>query len=277
MDAISDIFFHVPGQRVELYPYKLLVAGNSVMAPNEKAIRRRYHSQLLIFTIAGRGRIELQGNTFAATEGSVVWLDTSAEYAHGCDPTASNWIYKWISFHGYSLDRLFDIVQGWTDPVFRPREFKSTKSKLERILKSLGRRQQVSDSNCSAVIAEILASLVADRRDRNLGGAKPDVLGSLFHAVRRDVARKWCIADFANYCNVSSSQLYRIFKKRVGTSPMDWLRHERIVLAKQQLVQTDDRIAAVALRCGYPNPYHFSRDFRRGVGMPPTKFRRIWK
>ncbi|MNT85189.1 HTH-type transcriptional activator Btr [compost metagenome] len=55
---------------------------------------------------------------------------------------------------------------------------------------------------------------------------------------------------------------------------MDWLRHERINRAKRLLVEPDAKVSAVAAHCGYPDPYHFSRDFRRLTGYTPTKFKR---
>ncbi|HEX6677280.1 MAG TPA: helix-turn-helix domain-containing protein, partial [Actinomycetes bacterium] len=33
-------------------------------------------------------------------------------------------------------------------------------------------------------------------------------------------------------------------------------------------------VAAVARDCGFANPYHFSRRFRRAYGQPPGRYRR---
>jgi AraC-like DNA-binding protein len=72
---------------------------------------------------------------------------------------------------------------------------------------------------------------------------------------------------------LSSSQVHRRFQKVVGSSPMNWLRRERMNAAKRLLVQTDTPISEVALCCGYPDPLHFSREFRRVTGLSPTAFR----
>ena len=78
----------------------------------------------------------------------------------------------------------------------------------------------------------------------------------------------------AALARLSQSQFFRRFREMVGTTPMDWLRHERINQAKRLLVGPDAKVSAVAAVCGYPDPYHFSRDFRRLTGYTPTKFRR---
>jgi AraC-like DNA-binding protein len=98
-------------------------------------------------------------------------------------------------------------------------------------------------------------------------------MADMMQRMRMDLGRDWAIADFSALLGLSSSQLHRRFSKVVGSTPMDWLRRERMNAAKRLLVQTDLPVSEVAVRCGYPDPLHFSREFRRLTGSSPTNFR----
>jgi AraC-like DNA-binding protein len=73
---------------------------------------------------------------------------------------------------------------------------------------------------------------------------------------------------------MSASHFSRIFKAAFGTSPIDWLRRERISQAKRRLVETTDAIKEIAEQTGYSDRFFFSKDFRRLTGHTPREFRR---
>ncbi len=69
--------------------------------------------------------------------------------------------------------------------------------------------------------------------------------------------------------HTSESNLYRLFRNRHGMSPYAFLRQTRLERAAQLLKSTGEPIAEIALRCGYRNLSHFTRDFRIKYGSPP--------
>ncbi len=58
-------------------------------------------------------------------------------------------------------------------------------------------------------------------------------------------------------------------------TPHQYVIRRRIERAKQLLKQSDLRIVDIALACGFANQSHFSRHFRRIVGISPKEFRHI--
>jgi AraC-like DNA-binding protein len=59
----------------------------------------------------------------------------------------------------------------------------------------------------------------------------------------------------------------------MGTSPIDWLRRERITNAKRRLVESDEPVKRIAEQVGYHDRFFFSRDFKQVTGQTPTEFR----
>jgi AraC-like DNA-binding protein len=72
---------------------------------------------------------------------------------------------------------------------------------------------------------------------------------------------------------MSVSSFHRQFKAATGTSPIDWLKRERINQAKKRLLETDDTIGAIADETGYYDQFYFSKDFKRMTKLSPTEYR----
>ena len=273
----EEIHFHTPAKFADAFPYLALVAGSRTARPEEAPIRKRFHQHVFVYTTGGCGLIEVRGQRFLAETGSVAWLDTAQAYAHSCATDSESWPYLWMGIEGHGLDALYQFLGVQQSPLFVPRDLQTARAAFEAVSGYLAQRSPATDALASAAISGLIADMIGPR----LTGREPgeDAPGeyrllAVLSALREDLARAWTIDDLAVLARLSQSQLFRRFREMVGTTPMDWLRHERINQAKRLLVSPDAKVAAVAAVCGYPDPYHFSRDFRRLTGYTPTKFRR---
>jgi len=72
----------------------------------------------------------------------------------------------------------------------------------------------------------------------------------------------------------SDSYFRKLFKSFTGSAPLDYLHHLRIELAKRQLQQYHGivSIKAIALGCGFNDPYYFSRVFKKHEGISPQGY-----
>lgn len=82
------------------------------------------------------------------------------------------------------------------------------------------------------------------------------------------------LAHLARAASLSTAQLCRLFQRQVGASPMRHLNRLRVERACDLLRKTTLNVAEVAHAVGFNDPLHFSRVFRRQVGMPPSAWRR---
>lgn len=272
-DESNSIFFHTPGRHADAFPYKILVAGRTHFGHRDGLVTRRFHHHTLICTLSGQGLIETGGSRAAAGPRTIAWLDTSMSYAHGCHPDADHWRYLWMSIEGHGLDAVFSFLRVAGNPLFAT-QGEGVAAGFERAIQNLARRGQTTDAISSAVVAGLVETLVAERGEPDSSEDRGERVLRVMREVRADIARNWPIEELVAISNLSASQLHRQFKQKTGTTPMDWIRHERMNLAKRLLIAADIKIAAVALSCGYADPYHFSRDFRRIAGQSPSEFRR---
>ena len=270
----DEIYFHTPG-RTEAFPYGVMAAGRTTAGPSEPPIRRRFNQHVLILTLAGIGEVEVEGRSFECLAGSVAWLDTSREYRHACASGSQAWSYLWFGMRGFGLDETATMLGARSNPVVAPKAGAELFLQFSEIKQRLADHHTDSEPDNSAAVASIIAALATGGAPEQSSSASlHQPMAVMIQRVRMDLGRDWAIADFSVLLGLSSSQLHRRFRKAVGSTPMDWLRRERMNAAKRLLVQTDTTISDVAAHCGYPDPLHFSREFRRVTGSSPTTFRR---
>lgn len=76
--------------------------------------------------------------------------------------------------------------------------------------------------------------------------------------------------------NVAAMNLYyfaRLFKQSTGLSPHRYVLEQRIKLAKQLLHAPETTVLEAGVRTGFADQTHFTKVFRRFVGVTPAKFR----
>ena len=81
------------------------------------------------------------------------------------------------------------------------------------------------------------------------------------------------VAYFAEKANLSPSYFSDLIRKETGTNPKDFISLFMIEEAKRRLVETKDDISEIAYRLGLEDPAHFTRMFKRLVGMTPKEYR----
>jgi two-component system response regulator YesN len=75
-----------------------------------------------------------------------------------------------------------------------------------------------------------------------------------------------------NWVGVSESHLSKLFVKDAGVKFIDYLTRIRIQKAKD-LMGTGMKLYEISESVGYPNPEHFSRVFKKEVGLSPAQYR----
>ena len=100
-----------------------------------------------------------------------------------------------------------------------------------------------------------------------------DRLRPAMDRMRVDLHRELPVAVLADCVDLSVSQFHACFKAALGCSPITWMRRQRLAEAQRLLLTTSEPIQRIAERCGYSDPYHFSRLFRRHAGRSPSRWR----
>ncbi len=91
------------------------------------------------------------------------------------------------------------------------------------------------------------------------------------------VEAQMTVTDLAAMVRLSPARLTTLFNQDVGTSPGRYLRRLRMERARTLLERTSLTVKEVMAFVGIHDPSHFTRDFSRHHGVPPTRLRqRSW-
>jgi AraC-like DNA-binding protein len=79
--------------------------------------------------------------------------------------------------------------------------------------------------------------------------------------------------DLAELVSLSTSHFFRAFRKTFGVAPMAYVARQRVLYAQALLLGSEETLSQVALACGSCDQAHFTRMFRRVVGLTPGAWR----
>ena len=106
------------------------------------------------------------------------------------------------------------------------------------------------------------------------GGLAPWRAKRVADYIESNIARSFSIADLADMVHLSIGHFFRKFRQSFGQSPLVYINARRIHRAKVLMLSTADPLTQIALECGMCDQAHFSRLFRKTVGMTPSLWRR---
>ncbi len=84
----------------------------------------------------------------------------------------------------------------------------------------------------------------------------------------------WSLDELAQRLELNRSYLVRLFRRRTGFTPINWLARRRAEVAAVRLLTSDDPIAAIGKSVGWTDQNYFARRFRGIFGQTPSAYRK---
>lgn len=142
-------------------------------------------------------------------------------------------------------------------------------------------------------IAEIVAQQPAEASGREVSGteakgketaagaysssAEVDTAHQIARLLDEQVYAQVTITELAARLGMSRTQFTKVFTKVYGISPRQYVSRQKMNAAKVLLMNTDAPIGEISRQLGFSSFNHFSRQFRRWSGQPPSHYRPKYK
>ena len=103
---------------------------------------------------------------------------------------------------------------------------------------------------------------------------KIDTMKRVLTFIHDNYGRKIQIDEIAAVAGMNAQYFCRYFKRTTGKTVTEYINEIRINRATQELLETDDKIIEIAMRCGYDNMGYFIRRFFQLKQMTPSEYRK---
>ena len=95
------------------------------------------------------------------------------------------------------------------------------------------------------------------------------VINYLEHHYTEDVS----LDSISTALFLNKNYVAHVFKDETGYSPMYYMNSLRMSRAKALLMETNESVSDIAVKCGYTDFTHFSKQFKKYTGFSPRRFR----
>ena len=254
--------------------YSVVRAGHLRAGFEHRIERETYPGHELILCLRGCGWVQIAGKRHAVGPGALLWVNCHHPHIYGAakkDP----WELYWMRIEGRSLDRIAELLQVRSQPVLEGINEQAVSQEFERAFQHMSGTRPSDAALASAAVAALIG-LAFHVRLSEPGLVQPELPQAVAKALER--MRLYFhlpmrVAELAHLSGMSESHFSRQFKSAIGTSPIDWLRRERINQAKRRLIESDDPVKEIARQVGYHDQFFFSKDFKKMTKLTPTQFR----
>lgn len=260
-----------------IVPHQAQGSPQTISRNGSEIARGRKNAYYLISQTRTPWRSQQAGQDHAVQAGESVLIDSRIPYSFsfpmGLDDLSIElpvaWVERWLPEAARVIGRPLPATSGWGLALRGVKEA-LVPSEIPR----LPLPDELIEDQLGVLLS--LASAPPGAMDARLLRPDPALHERCLQALRERMAVPGLVAaDVAQACGVSLRTLHRAFAAQ-GHTFAGVLMHTRVEAAARLL---QDRryahltIAGIARRCGFIDPSHFARQFRRLRGVEPRRFR----
>ena len=258
----------------KLYP---LTFGCYPSAPSHKVHRAEgKRGWSLHYCLHGKGSLELDGKSFAISEGSAFVFPPFTGHTYESD-LKHPWSVFWLRFEG-SLAEHYTSLLGTT--LDKPVVYMPKAKNLFRLYQQLYAARKMYYSDIDLIeLSNILGLLLTEtlRAIRPLSlkdSSNAEQIQKSIRFMENNIHRRCTLDDFISVAGMSARHYSRQFLTLMGVSPMHYFLQMKINDANHKLQHTTLSITEIANSLGYSDPLYFSKTFRKAQGISPSECRK---
>jgi AraC-like DNA-binding protein len=235
----------------------------------------RNHYDRLYYVESGTAVICTPEAEFRLRSGCCYLIPGGQLHRHSCDGKI---VLHWCHFQAM-LDGISDLFQELHVPLeARPRN----PGRYRRTFAALAATMNCRQPRCHLQRAALLLQLIQPHLD--LAGAVPRAAieaRERFHPVLRYIDEHLAgdirIDELAALSALNKEYFSRAFSRHFHMPPKKYILRKRIRAAQRLLCSSDLQVQEAGIRCGFPDPYHFSKTFKHIAGISPAEYRRMYR
>ncbi len=150
-----------------------------------------------------------------------------------------------------------------------------------RVIGSEAGREQLGSDLIAMKMSEIIFAQALRTHLSTAGSDQPVLAGfadrqiaRALKAVHDTPSHPWTLEELASIAGMSRTSFAARFSQALSMSPLAYITHWRMQIAKRALESTDAAIISIAEQVGYQSEAAFGRVFKKHSGTGPAAYRR---
>lgn len=228
-------------------------------------------SYCLVYTENGAGILTMNNLSSLLLPGTLALIN--CKELHRIEIKQSSWKFKIFFIKGNTIPFLYETIEKNGIVITFPLG-SAVPNMIQKLYLELDKSEE-STLILSKFILDILFEVVLENNRLSEGNTTlPDYLIQIKERFDSSYQKSFSLELLEKEYHISRYRICREFTKYFETSPIQYLNHRRIAVAKEALLQTDKRINEIGQMVGFENTNHFIRLFKQQTGVTPLEFRK---
>ena len=234
---------------------------------------RRTHYDRLYFVEEGAALLEFDDAVLDLLPGRLYLIPANTLHRHSCPERV---VISWCHFQaeaegGIDLFELLRVPRSLdADPL------DTTRATFAGLVEAMALRTGWAILHRANLLLSLLMPFLRAADESSFRATRSRYLPVL-QFIESHLAEPLSLDMLARRFGRSVEHFCRSFSRDFHMPPMRYVMRKRIQLAQHLLCLTDLKHHEIALRCGFPDPYHFSKSFKRLSGTTPTHYRHLYR
>ncbi|TIH20139.1 AraC family transcriptional regulator [Marinifilum sp. JC120] len=243
---------------------------------------RHVHTSF-IFSLIDRGerKVSINSQTYSYRAGEMCILPPGTP--HSCESISGNKFgphsYRSLCVSASYLQKLAEEISGKScmEPHFDPEviyiDFEQNSfNELFALQKTKGTVLE-KQAALNTFLYHAIEHLSTRKLIPEKTGPQHEALDRVKEYIDKNFKNKMTLHNLADTGCISPFHLQKLFVKKYGISPQEHIISSRILEAKTR-IQSGESLTEAALNSGFSDQSHFSRHFKRVIGISPGRFLR---
>ncbi|HAK47378.1 MAG TPA: hypothetical protein DCO79_15845 [Spirochaeta sp.] len=144
---------------------------------------------------------------------------------------------------------------------------------LEEVLGKLNSESNFQRESARHLLISFLYDLPDYENKTHISQGHHKYIEKAVKYMHERVYEELSLAELCEYLCISEPHCIRLFKLRMGTTPMKYFTSIKIEEAISQLLSTNKPLAEIAEKLNFSSPAHFSKTFKQFMSISPTQYR----
>ncbi len=224
--------------------------------------KHRHSCWEIVIPVVGEGMLESRLQSFPFAPGCVYVMPPNVDHSLHSDQGFTD-IYIQTDFLKLPRNKITVLYGLEQMPV------------LGEIIYSAYHRKETGRSGSVECALQLIAQIIYEELDSDPDSLPFQIRDFLIDGVSEPSLSMKTLSDRFGY---NGDYIRRIFKGEFEITPMEYLNHLRLLKAKELLQNMPAfQLKEVAELCGFSDPFYFSRFFKKYVGIPPVRFKKLEK